>query len=63
RSLLEQGQIEWPTQKVVGATRRAANTNSGPAQRAAKLARSRTTHTIANVKGTKVLKRVRFHCD
>jgi hypothetical protein len=62
RSLLEQGQIEWPTQKVVGATRRAANTNSHAAQRAAKLAKSRTTHTIANIKGTKVLKRVRFHC-
>lgn len=61
RSLLEQGQIEWPTARVASATRRAANSN-GRSNGAAKLARSQTTHTIATVKGTKVLKRVRFHC-
>lgn len=63
RSLVEQDQIEWPTQRVVGATRRTANTNThGRAKGAVKLARSQTTHTIATIKGTKVLKRVRFHC-
>jgi hypothetical protein len=64
RSLVEQGQIEWPTQRVVGGTRRAANTNTnGPSKAVVKLARSRTTHTIAEIKGTKVLKRIRFNCS
>jgi hypothetical protein len=50
RSLLKQGQIEL-SQKAARATRHAANTNG------------RKTHTIATVKGTKVLKRVCFHCS
>lgn len=60
RSLIENGQIELPsTKKSVSAVRGRAI--AGKSNGNGTLASSRTTHTIATIKGTKVLKRVRFH--
>lgn len=63
RSLIEHGQIELPsTKKSAGAVKRRALTGRNAKSNGnGGLERSRTTHTIATIKGTKVLKRVRFH--
>jgi hypothetical protein len=54
RSLVETGQIELPN-----GTKSAANGRNGKAKANGPF--GRTTHTIATLKGSKVLKRVRFH--
>jgi hypothetical protein len=63
RSLVENGQIELPAAKksngsakraLTGRNAKAANGNGAPAT-------NRATHTVATIKGTKVLRRIRFH--
>ncbi len=66
RSLVENGQIELPATKntkksngtakrgLAGRNGRAANGNGAPST-------NRATHTIAMIRGTKVLRRIRFH--